>query len=428
MTNKLPHNIDTEQRVLAYCLLGECSEVLSILSPADFYATKHQLIFGAIRDLYQKNEPADFQVVAEALRSAGELEKAGGASYLVNLVDEVPSASSGEYFARSVKNYAVRRSVISRAAAITKSGYDPTCSVESLLDEAQGGFLEISLNAASVGEAAAPFADLSCQLMERLDSGQFAENRGVSTGLKQADDLLGGLFPGDLSIVAARPGNGKSALLLTIASNIAMQGDPVLIFSLEMPRLQLFERQIARMARVNVSKFRQPKTFARHEIERIAEALQSAYELPVFVDDTPYLAHGEMIRRARREHRKRGIRAIMIDYLQLIRISMPNRTRDLELGEVTRSLKGLAKELGVPVVLASQLNRQVELRKDPVPMLADLRDSGNIEQDADNVVFLYQDENTGEDYRWFYVAKQRQGVLAKNKLRWVGYTTSFENE
>lgn len=239
---------------------------------------------------------------------------------------------------------------------------------------------------------------------------------------------MGGLFPGDLGIIAARPGEGKSAMVGNISCAAAAEGYPVAIFSLEMTKEQFIDRQVSRLSKVNISKFRQPKYLTADDRNRIFEATGKAHDLPVFIDDTPYISHRELIRRARKYHRDHDIRLILIDYLQLIKIFMPGRTRDNEIGEVTKSLKGLAKELSVPVVLLSQLNRQVEQRSDKTPQLADLRDSGNVEQDADWVGFLFSDEQTGVDNKWFYIAKNRHGKCSKVRIRWVGYTTSFENE
>lgn len=426
----LPHNLDSERLVLSFCISGlePADEVVPTLRPDDFYHSRHQHIYKAIQSLYNDRQSMDLPIVVDRLRAQGTLKKAGGAAYVAKVIDVIPwTAAHAETHARIIKNHAVTRSVIIQCSRLLSAAYDGISASENLLDEAQRAFNEISVFSGDT--TCESFSDIALGLSDRLDTSDKRKSLAITTGLHKIDNIMGGLFPGDLGIIAARPGQGKSALMGNIMYGAASAGHPVLIFSLEMTKEQLFDRTISRLAQVNISKFRQPQHITENERARIFDATGEVYDLPIHIDDTAYIGHMELIRRARRYHRKHGIRLLMIDYLQLIYVSTRGpTTRDLAIGEVTRSLKGLAKELSVPIVILSQLNRAIEQRNDPTPMLSDLRESGNIEQDADWIGFIFGDSETGEAWRWFYLAKCRQGKICKTKLHWIGYTTHFEDD
>ncbi len=427
-SKSFPHDLNAEKLVLSSCLIGLVDEIIPILHPDDFYDGRHQHIYKAIQSLYHDRQPMDINILVDRLRTQGTLEKIGGAAYVASVLNDIPcSAAHAEAHARIVKTHAVTRAVITTCGRILSAGFDGVYAGENLLDEAQRAINEIPVFSSDTN--CQSFSDIALGLSDRIDTSNKQNSSAITTGLVKIDDVMGGLFPGDLGIIAARPGQGKSALMGNIMYGAASAGHPVLIFSLEMTKEQLFDRTISRLAQVNISKFRQSKYITENERARIFDATEKDYDLPIHIDDTPYIGHLELIRGARRYHRKHGIQLLMIDYLQLINISTRGpTTRDLAIGEVTRSLKGLAKELSVPIVILSQLNRAIEQRNDPTPMLSDLRESGNIEQDADWIGFVFGDNETGEDWRWFYLAKCRQGKICKTKLRWVGYTTHFEDD
>src|SRR5580658_1073299 len=376
-----PQNIEAEQSVLGAVLLENeaINQALEILTPDDFYRETHREIFRAMMDLSDHNQPVDAITLTDALRTKGVLEQVGGPAYIAELADTVPTAANVAHYARIVREKAVLRSLATIATDIASSAYEANADVDEFLDTAEHRIFEIS---------------------ERRIKPSFHDMRelvtGVPTGFKDLDVLTAGLQPSDLIVLAARPSMGKTALALNIAAYAAMDAEPrrgVAFFSLEMSKEQLVLRMLCSEARVDSAKAR-AGYLSERDFPKLAQAAARLSEANIFIDDssdTTAITLKAKCRRLARDH-SNNLGLVLVDYLQLMRSARPGESREKEIAEISRSLKALAKELNLPVIGCSQLNRQVETRPDRRPLLADLRESGAIEQDADVIAFIYRDE------------------------------------
>ena len=430
LNNIPPQEIELEESILSSCLLGDAEEALELLRSEDFYRTAHQEIFRTIGDLQRQHVEVDLPSLVSALRDAGRLEKVGGVSLLARLTNEIPIAANIEHHARKIKGKAILRRLIADCNYITKACFRNSDNIEAILDDAQKRMLSIDLT--SMNDSAVCYRDLCLEAADRYE--MLYRKKGSITGIRSGfytlDMLTCGFQDSDLFIIAARPSQGKTALALNMAGNIAKSGIPVAIFSLEMSKQQLFDRQVASVSGVNSQKFRSGK-FEKVDWQALTDAQSKIYGWPVHIDDAAALHYMEIIRRARRFKNKHGIQIAFVDHLQLIR-GDKSPSRDREIGSITGGLKAAAKELNIPIVLLSQLNRKLEDRPSKRPVMSDLRDSGNIEQDSDVVAFLYRpgvygDQEDFEGHAELHVAKQRNGPQGLIKLKWMAKTTTFLN-
>jgi len=431
-----PQNIEAEQSVLGSILLenSAINRVLEILSDRDFYNEAHRKIFNIISELSEKSEPIDLITLSNALRDKNILDSVGGTAYLASLVDNVPSAANVANYARIVKEKAILRGLITSATDIIESCYETGSDVDNILDKAEHNIFEISEN--KVRQDYFPIKDVvkeSFKAIETLYSRQDLIT-GVPTGFERIDDLTAGLQKSELIIIAGRPSMGKTAFALNIALHAAMEAQiPTAIFSLEMSKEQLAFRLLSSEARVDAQRLR--KGFlGETDWPKLTTAAGRLSEAPLYIDDTAAITVLEMKAKSRRLKADRKLGLIVVDYIQLMRSSYSHESREREISDISRSLKALAKELNVPVVALSQLNRQVESRTNRRPQMADLRESGAIEQDADVIAFIYRDEvynksddNPDKGIAEIIVAKQRNGPTDTVKLAFVDKYTSFEN-
>jgi replicative DNA helicase len=431
-----PQNLEAEQSVLGGILLdnGAINSVLEIIETGDFYSEAHRKIFSAIIELSEKNEPSDLITLSSILRDKKHLDGIGGESYLASLVDGVPSAANIAYYSKIVKEKAILRKLIGAATEILNKSYDSGADIDNVLDESEHTIFEISEN--KIKPTFFPIKEIikdSFRTIEKLYEKK-ALITGVSSGFKKVDEITSGLQKSDLIIVAGRPSMGKTALAINIAQYAAIENEiPVAIFSLEMSKEQLAFRMLSSEARVDSQRLR--KGFVGEvDWPKLTTAAGRLSEAPIYIDDTPAISVLEMKAKARRLKAERGLGLVVLDYLQLMRGRDTSAPREQEISEISRSLKSLAKELEVPVMALSQLNRQVEARSDKRPQLADLRESGAIEQDADVIIFIYRDEvyNKSEDNpergkAEIIVGKQRNGPTGLVKLAFLNEYTRFEN-
>ncbi|MCD6139136.1 MAG: replicative DNA helicase [Deltaproteobacteria bacterium] len=431
-----PQNIEAEQSILSAILIDNkvLPEVLEILSREDFYRESHRKIFQAMIELFEQNEPADLVTLSNFLREKGQLESVGGASYLAELVDTVPMAANVSHYARIVQEKATLRRLIEKAASITSRCFADKGDVDDVLDFAQRSIFAISEN-----KIKPSFYALSDILTETYASIQKAyDNKvlvtGVPTGYRGLDEKTSGLQPGELIVIAGRPSMGKTALALNIARNAAVEtGIPAAIFSLEMSKEQLAFRMLSAEARIDASRMR-GGFLNETDLARIIRAAGALSDIPIYIDDSPTISALEIRAKARRMKMEKGLGLIIIDYLQLMKGRSSAERRELEISEISRSLKALAKEVDVALVALSQLNRKVEDRSNKRPVLSDLRESGAIEQDADVIIFIYRDEvynrdenNPNKGIAELLLAKQRNGPTGTVKLAFLERYTRFED-
>ena len=432
-----PQSVEAEQSVLGGLMLdGQAwDRIADKITADDFYRKEHRLIFTAIGALVEASSPADVVTVSEWLEKNNELQNTGGLAYLASLANNTPSAANIGAYANIVRERAILRNLIHTATRISTGAYSPEGrSAADILDFAERSIFEISEQGAHRRGGFAPIKSLLTKAVDRIDTLFRSDSAitGVSTGFKDLDDMTSGLQPGDLVIVAGRPSMGKTSLAMNIAENTAVGSKlPVAIFSMEMPGEQLAMRMMASLGRINAHKVRTGK-LEDDDWPRLTHAIGMLAEAPMFIDDTPALTPLELRTRARRLKREHGLGLIVVDYLQLMQAPESSENRATEISGITRSLKGLAKELGVPVVALSQLNRSLEQRPNKRPVMSDLRESGAIEQDADVIFFIYRDEVYNEDSQdkgtaEIIIGKQRNGPTGKVKLTFLGEYTRFEN-
>jgi replicative DNA helicase len=431
-----PQNLEAEQSVLGGILLDNLAlnTVLELLETSDFYSEAHRKIFSSIIELSNRNEPCDLITLSNILKDQKRIEQVGGAAYLASLVDNVPSAVNIAYYAKIIKEKSILRRLIGTATEILNKSYDAGMDIDSVLDQAEHAIFEISEN--KIRPSFYPIRDIikdSFKTIERL----YAKKElvtGVATGFDKIDDITSGLQNSDLIIIAGRPSMGKTAFALNIAQYAALEmGVSVAIFSLEMAKEQLATRMLAAEARVDSQRLR--KGFlGETDWPKLTTAAGRLSEAPIYIDDTPAITAIEMKAKSRRLKAENGLGLIILDYLQLMRGSSSRDSREQEISEISRSLKALAKELSVPVIALSQLNRKVEDRTSRRPQMADLRESGAIEQDADLIAFIYRDEvynrsddNPEKGIAEIIIGKQRNGPTGMVKLAFQEKYTRFEN-
>ena len=409
-------------------------EILEILSPEDFYRSAHQKIFSAIVELFSRNDPVDLVTLTNILREHDRLEDIGGAAYLANLVDTVPLAVNAQYYAKIVYDKACLRRLIEKTNSIAKRCFEDRGDVDDVIDFAETSIFEISEN--KIRPTFYPIGKIIESNIDVLEErqGNRALVTGVATGFTKLDELTAGLQKSDLVILAGRPGMGKTALALNIAKNAAVDANiPVAIFSLEMSKEQLSLRMLSAEARIDSSRLRRG-FISQDDWIKITDSAGVLSQSPIFIDDSPNITALEIRAKSRRLKMEKDIGLIVIDYLQLMKGRVSAERRDLEISEISRSLKALAKELDLPVVALSQLNRKLEERSDKRPQLSDLRESGALEQDADVVAFLYRDElynkdenNPNKGKAELIVSKQRNGPTGFTILTFLDTYTRFEN-
>ncbi len=432
-----PHSIEAEQSVLGGLMLANDTwdHVVERVSEEDFYRHEHRILFRAVADLAEKSRPFDVLTVAELLKDHNQLDSVGGEVYLFELSKNTPSTANIKAYADIVRERSVLRQLIQVASEIADSSYFPEgLSSEDLLDRAEQKVFKIA-EQGTKRSGPVPLHQIMPQVLNKVDHLYTTKQpiTGLSTGYYEFDDLTSGLQPSDLIIVAGRPSMGKTTFAMNIAENAAMESKkPILVFSMEMPQDSIAMRMISSLGRVDQLAVRTGK-LNDGDWSRIVSTVNMLMEVPMYVDDTPALSPGEVRARARRLAREKGqLGLIVIDYLQLMRSPGLGDNRVAEISEISRSLKALAKELKVPVIALSQLNRSLEQRSDRRPMMSDLRESGAIEQDADLIVFIYRDEVYNPETRdknvaEIIIAKQRNGPIGKVRLTFQGKFTRFDN-
>ncbi len=430
-----PQNLDAERALLGALMMrpDALHEIIDTIQSSSFYSEKHRIIMEAIFDLFRKNEAVDLMTVSARLREKKQLEQVGGASYLSELTHTVPTATNAKYYADIVYKAAVLRNLIYAAEDIGELGYNEARALDEILDTAEKRIYEVAKSPTS--KKFVGIKDTLGEAWNRIEHLHSNENRlrGVPTGFKELDNLLSGLQPSDLVILAARPSMGKTTLALDIARQAAIQHNvPVGIFSLEMSAQQLVDRLLASEARVDAWKLRTGKLSSEDEFERLREAISRLEAAPVFIDDQAsnnILGMRSVARRLSREH---GLGLIVVDYLQLMAPTLTRGSDSMvqQVTEISRSLKALARELNVPVLALSQLSRAIEQRRGK-PRLSDLRDSGSIEQDADVVMFIHREDKMSDgpsdrpNIAEIMVEKHRNGPIGKIELYFDEKKTTF---
>ncbi len=439
LSNQPPAALDVERMVLGAMLIeGEAvPKALEILKPENFYDKKHGYVFNAIAALYEANEPVDTVTLYEELKKDGKIEEVGGAAFISKLSEDISSAANIDYHARVVLEKWILRKLISTSFEIASDAFQGQEDVFDMLDQAEAKIFSISEE--STKES---FKSMDKAVREALELIEAIHNKNISTfsvpsGFYQLDDMLGGFQKSDLIIIAARPSMGKTAFALSVARNSAIEHNvPIAIFSLEMSTIQLATRLISAEARINAHSVRTGK-FKAEEGAKISRTVHKLSKAPIYIDDTPGLNVLELRAKARRLKTEKNIGMLIVDYLQLMGASFRAESREREISIISRSLKGLAKELNIPVIALSQLNRAVEQTSDKRPMLSHLRESGSIEQDADVVLFLYRPEvyeieqypdgETTEGMAEVIIGKQRNGPIGEVKLQFIKDYARFEN-
>lgn len=435
-----PHSIEAEQSVLGGLLLDNAAwdRIADLLGPEDFYRFDHRLIFQHIARLIGASRPADVITVYESLAGIGKADEVGGLSYLNALAQNTPSAANIRHYAQIVRDRSVLRRLITVSDEIAGLAFQPQGrEVKKILDEAESRIFSIAEEGARSVQGFSEIRPLLAQVVERVDELYNRENKndvtGVPTGFLDLDRKTSGLQPGDLIIVAGRPSMGKTAFSVNIGEHVAIEsGLPVAIFSMEMSGTQLAMRMIGSVGRLDQHKLRTGQ-LAEDDWPRLTYAIQKMNDAQIYIDETPALSSDALRSGARRLARQCGkLGLIIVDYLQLMSPNSAGENRSTEIGEMSRGLKALAKELACPVIALSQLNRSVEQRPNKRPQMSDLRESGSIEQDADLILFIYRDEVYNPDSpdkgtAEIIIAKQRNGPIGEVRLTFSGQYTKFDN-
>lgn len=436
-----PQNLDAEQAVLGSLLIDPqlCDEVVLILRPSDFYSDANRRIFTHIVGMHDKGGRIDTTLLVERLNSAGEFEAVGGAAYLAEIVHAVPVAAHALYYAQIVRDKATLRELIHATTDILRTAWDPTFDPREVVNQAEEKIFAV--HDSRSGDQVAPIQNILLETMKYIDARMtHGAGAGVPSGFKNLDALTGGLHDSELAIIAARPSMGKTALAMNMAEHATIEAKvPTLFVSLEMSRLELAQRMLSSQGRIDANKFRSGMISGEDHTKLVA-ASNKLGSAPLFVDDTPSRTMTEIAACARRLKRKENLGLLVIDYLQLIEPDNPNDPRQEQVAKIARRLKGLARELTIPVVCLAQLNRQAEQGKEGGhrPRLSHLRESGAIEQDADVVMFVHREEyyHSREDAEKndlvgkaeLIVAKQRNGPVGEAKLHFFHKFTRFEDE
>lgn len=429
-----PQNIEAEQAVLGAILLEKEAlfKVIEFLAPDDFYRSAHQRIFRAMQEVSESGEPVDLITITADLQNKKILEEVGGVSYLTDLANSVPTAANIEYYAKIVEEKAILRRLIKVATEIASTGYSESEEISQIIGNAEKKIIELSQK--RINDGFVPIKDI---LMETMDRIELLHNKkggitGIPSGFTDLDRMTSGFQKSDLIIIAARPSVGKTAFALNVAQNVAARAkETVAIFSLEMSAQQLVQRMIAAEGNIDGHKLR-TGLMEENDWQKLTMAMSTLSEAPIYIDDTPGINVYDIRAKARRLKAEKGLGLILIDYLQLIHGRGKSDNRQQEISEISRQLKGIARELEVPVIALSQLSRAVEQRQDKRPMLSDIRESGSIEQDADIVAFLYRDdyynqESEKQNIIEIIVAKQRNGPVGKVELVFLKNFNKFVN-
>ncbi|MBI3776384.1 MAG: replicative DNA helicase [Gammaproteobacteria bacterium] len=432
-----PHSVEAEQSVLGGLMLDNetWDQVSEIVAEDDFYRHDHRMIFRAMAELSRLTKPFDVITLSEWMQDVGILDKAGGLAYLGALAKNTPSAANIKAYAQIVRERAVLRQLAQAGAEISDSVYNKGArNSEELLDDAERLVFNIADQGARGRRGFSALKDLLVKAVDRIDTLFHLDNpiTGVPTGYTDFDDRTSGLQASDLIIVAGRPSMGKTSFAMNIVEHAAIKNKtPVAVFSMEMPGEQLAMRMMSSLGRIDQHRVRTGK-LSDDDWPRLTSAVSLLAEAPIFIDDSPALTPNEVRARARRLMREHGLGLIVIDYLQLMQVGGSKENRVTEISEISRSLKSLAKELKVPVIALSQLNRSLEQRPNKRPVMSDLRESGAIEQDADLIVFIYRDEVYNEESpdkgtAEIIISKQRNGPIGTTRLTFLGQYTRFEN-
>ena len=432
-----PHSIEAEQSVLGGLMLDNAAwdRIADVLSVQDFYRHDHRLIFEAIGALSNESRPFDVVTISEWLDSHAQLDESGGLAYVGELARNTPSAANIKAYADIVRERAVLRGLIEVGTNIASTGFNSEGrGASELLDEAEQRVFEIAERGARGGIGFSPIKDVLVSVMDRIDTLYQSDSHitGVATGYTDLDDRTSGLQRSDLIIVAGRPSMGKTAFAMNLVEQAAIKGRlTVGVFSMEMPAEQLTMRMLSSLGRIDQHKVRSGR-LEDDDWPRLTSALTMLNDTDIFIDDTPALTPLELRARCRRLKREKDLGLVVVDYLQLMQVPGTKENRATEISEISRGLKALAKELQVPVVALSQLNRSLEQRPDKRPVMSDLRESGAIEQDADLILFIYRDEvyNENSEHKGkaeIIIGKQRNGPIGTTRLTFIGQFTRFEN-
>ena len=441
MTRLPPQNLEAEESILSAILINNSiiKDVLDILTPEDFYRSAHQKIFEAMVIINSRNRPVDLVTTSNYLKAHNRLEEVGGATYLARLIDSAPLAANASEYAQIVHEKAVKRRLIAASNGIARKCFaDDDSDVSRLLIESQAAITSVSYRDPT-DDSFTTMGKLAETSIDRYEerSNNRDQASGLMTGFHLLDWMIAGFQPSDLIIIAGRPSQGKSSFMMNLSKNFGRDNIPHAIFSLEMSKDQLFDRQISAKTGINLQTFRTGK-FVGGDWNKINDAAGELYSLPAYIDDEPDLHYSQIRRRAGKLKERHDIKAVLIDYLQLIR-SDSNLNLDREITRISANMKAMAKELEIPVIILSQLNRELEKRQHPHkrPRLSDLRGSGSLEQDPDVIIFIYRHEQyLTEDEKKVYhkmghaefdVAKQRNGPTGMVELMWKKKTSSFHN-
>ncbi|UZP74048.1 replicative DNA helicase [Candidatus Paraluminiphilus aquimaris] len=432
-----PQSIEAERSVIGALLISSDSwdGVAEVVAASDFYRPEHRAIFRQIALLVDRGEPVDVVTVSDRLLATGELDAAGGHTYLAELAEQTPTASNVRAYGKAVRERSVLRQLINAAQDIASAGFNPEGrSSEELVDEAERLIMQISESGQKAGGPQG-MEGLLKGAIDRIEElyNTGGDITGLTTGFIDLDRMTSGLQPSDLVIVAGRPSMGKTSFAMNLVENAALASDrPLMVFSMEMPAEQLVIRMLSSLGRIDQSRVRTGK-LEQDDWPKLASATEKLKGTQVFIDDTPALTPTELRSRVRKLVREQGdLGMIMVDYLQLMRVAGSGEGRTAEISEISRSLKAIAKEFKVPVVALSQLNRSLEQRPNKRPVNSDLRESGAIEQDADVIMFIYRDEVYNEDspdkgVAEIIIGKQRNGPIGSCRLSFQGQFTRFEN-
>ena len=429
-----PQNISAEQAALGSMLLQEDAILhgVDILRPEDFYKKSHQIIFKCILELFEKSRGVDLVTLTEELNRVNLLEEIGGVTYLTNLINSVPTAANIEYYIKIIEEKSILRNLINSATKIISMGYEEKEDAKILLDKAEHLIFEVSER--NLGQSFVPIKELITDSYEKIEDLYHREEfiTGVSSGFDEFDEITTGFQPSEFIVIAGRPAMGKTAFCMSVAQYASIsQNTPVAIFSLEMSKSQLVQRMLCSEARIDAHNLRKGR-LAEKDWAPLSNAAGRLASAPIFIDDTAGITCLEIKAKARRLKAQYNLGLVIIDYLQLISSSGRIENRQQEISEISRSLKGLARELNVPVIAVSQLSRAVEQRIERRPRLSDLRESGAIEQDADLVVFIYREEyykpkTEKKGIAEVIISKQRNGPTGKVELTFVKEYAKFEN-
>lgn len=431
MNKTVPHNAEAEEAVLGALLIDPegIFRVLPFLRAEDFYLQKHRWLYEGITSIHERRDAIDFLTLTSELESREQLEAVGGAAYVSQLINAVPSAINIESYGRMVEQTSVRRRLLDAITDIARLAYDEKLPVEQVVDRSEQALFGVSQKRTT--RDLQPIQDIAQRYYDRVEYlyAHRGEITGVPSGFRDLDQMMGGFQQSDLLILASRPGVGKTSLMLSLALKAAEKGRTTAIFSLEMSAKQLLERLVASVAQIDTQRLRLGQ-LQDDEWPRFAEAIAHISELPIYIDDTPAISVLQLRTKCRRLQSERGLDMVFVDYLQLMRSETRSENRVQEVSYISRSLKGLARELDIPLMTASQLSRSVEQRADKRPVLSDLRDSGALEQDADIVMFIYRDELYNEDTETpniadIIIAKHRSGPTGTVQLFFNKRLTKF---